>query len=217
MNATCIKVSAENSDAVSTNHRFGITIMNSKSVRGFNYLPSYARNSIETWRDYKPEIVEKELSYAKRLNLNLARVFLSFVVYENDPDEFLKNFQHFVKTAWSCGIHTMPVVWDACFDEVQPAYDIDSLMWVSNPGTEQWDEDFYSKGEPYCRALVDVMRVEEGIFLWDIMNEPSSNITIWYAEGDEKQRREERVWSFVRHFSDVLHTADGRRQTATLK
>ena len=132
--------------------------MDTQNIRGVNYLPSYARNSIEFWRDYEPATIEKELSYAKRLNLNLARVFLSYVVYEREPEQFLANLQHFVKTAWANGIYTMPVIWDACFDEVQPTYDVDTFMWVSNPGTEQWGEDFYPKGEQFCHALVDAMR-----------------------------------------------------------
>ena len=74
--------------------------MDAQNVRGFNYLPSYARNSIEFWRDYDPAVIERELSYAKRLKLNLTRVFLSYVVYEQKPMQFLANLQHFVKTAW---------------------------------------------------------------------------------------------------------------------
>ena len=182
--------------------------MKTKDIRGFNYVPSSARNSIEIWRDYDPALIEKELSYAKRLNLNLARVFLSYVVYEREPEQFLSNLQHFVRTAWSNGIYTMPVVWDACFDEVQPTYDADTFMWVSNPGTEQWGEDFYPKGEQYCHALVEAMRDEDGIYAWDVMNEPTSNISIWYAEGEEKQAREQRLWNFVKHFCDVMHKAD---------
>jgi len=182
--------------------------MDAQNVRGFNYLPSYARNSIEFWRDYDPAVIERELSYAKRLKLNLTRVFLSYVVYEQKPMQFLANLQHFVKTAWANGIYTMPVIWDACFDEVQPTYDTDTFMWVSNPGTQQWGEDFYPKGEKFCQDLVGAMRDREGIYLWDVMNEPTSNITIWYAQSDEKQTREQRLWGFVKHYCDVMHATD---------
>lgn len=112
--------------------------MKTENIRGFNYLPSSARNDVEFWRDYDRVQIEQELAYAKRLNLNLARIFLSYVVYEREQEEFLSKLQHFVTTAWSMGIYTLPVVWDACFDEVQPSYEADSLMWISNPGTKHW-------------------------------------------------------------------------------
>jgi hypothetical protein len=54
--------------------------------------------------------------------------------------------------------------------------------------------------------LVDALGDEPGLFGWDIMNEPTSNITIWYAQEDEKASRERLVWSFVEHFCDVMRT-----------
>jgi hypothetical protein len=55
-----------------------------KNLRGFNYTPSTATNDISFWRDYDEALIEKELTYAQRLGLNSARVFLSYVVYEHD-------------------------------------------------------------------------------------------------------------------------------------
>ena len=49
---------------------------------------------------------------------------------------------------------------------------------------------------------------EDGLYGWDVMNEPTSNITIWYAQEDEKEARLNKLWSFVRHFCDVIHEAD---------
>ena len=186
--------------------------MDTTDIRGFNYLPSSARNDVEFWRDYDRALIERELAYAQRLNLNLARVFLSYVVYEREQEEFLSKLQHFVSTAWSLGIATLPVVWDSCFDEVQPTYDADSSMWVSNPGTEQWGEHFYPKGEVYCAALVHALRSNDGLYGWDVMNEPTSNISIWYAPEEEKEARLEKLWSFVGHFCDVLRETDSSAQ-----
>lgn len=182
--------------------------MKTHQVRGFNYVPSSARTSIEFWRDYDPELVARELSYARRLNLNMARVFLSYVVYEKNPELFLSKLKHFISTAWSNGISTMPVVWDGCFDEVQPSYETDSFMWVSNPGTEQWGEHFYPQGERYCKALVKALQGEDGVYLWDVMNEPTSNVSIWYASEEEKPTRTQKLWGFVQHFCDVIKQAD---------
>ena len=48
---------------------------NLSAIRGANYVPSYARNDVATWMDYDPAVVDRELGYAERLNLNTVRVF----------------------------------------------------------------------------------------------------------------------------------------------
>lgn len=178
--------------------------MNFNEVRGFNYAPSYARNPIEFWRDYNPQQIEKELEYARRLELNMARIFLSYVCFDHDQELFLSNVKHFIDTAASKGIKTMPVVFDACFCDIEPEYDIDHFMWLSNPGTINWDDDFYPEGEVYCKALLDAFGDNPNVILWDVMNEPTSNIAIWLSEGEEKQEQLERVWGFVNHYMGVM-------------
>ena len=54
-------------------------------LRGANYVPSYARNDVQTWMDYDPAVVDRELGYAEKLKLNCVRVFLQVAVYERDP------------------------------------------------------------------------------------------------------------------------------------
>ena len=82
-------------------------------LKGFNYVPSYAQNSLEFWNKYDGEQIEKELEYARRLGLNCARVFLAYVVYKKGPEAFCRNVLHFVRSAWEKGICTLPVVWDS--------------------------------------------------------------------------------------------------------
>ncbi|MFN8448794.1 MAG: hypothetical protein U0521_09435 [Anaerolineae bacterium] len=84
-------------------------------IRGFNYTPSSAFNDVGFWRDYDSTLVERELTYAERLGLN-SRIFLSYVVYERDPQRFLERVRHFCGRRRR-GISTMVVVWDSCFDE----------------------------------------------------------------------------------------------------
>jgi len=86
-------------------------------IRGFNYTPSTAFHDIGFWRDYDESLVERELDLARRLNLNSARVFLHYVVYEHDKAAFLGRVRHFVRAAHARAISTLPVVWDSCFNE----------------------------------------------------------------------------------------------------
>ena len=160
-------------------------------IRGFNYTPSTAFNPIAFWRDYDETIIERELTYAQRLGLNSARVFLAYVVYEREPQAFLGRVRHFVRAAHERGITVMPVIWDACFGEVQPAYEATVNEWLPNPGTERAAPDFWPAGERYCRDLVSRLRHEPGLLMWDVMNEP----------GDV-------YWPFVRHFCQVMKKLD---------
>ena len=65
-------------------------------MRGVNYVPSYSRNPVEIWADYDAATVERELSYARRLNLNAVRVFLHMFAWAWDPARFLASYDHFV-------------------------------------------------------------------------------------------------------------------------
>jgi hypothetical protein len=183
-----------------------------QNIRGFNYTPSTATNDISFWRDYDEALVERELGYAKRLGLNSARVFLAYVVWEREPEAFIRRLRHFVRAAHALGIRTMPVVWDSCFSEVEPSYEADINDWIPNPGVMHLGEDFWPKGEQYCQALVEGLRDEPGLLMWDVMNEPL--MTSWvHNAGAEKAARIETIWKFVRHFCDVFGKIDSQHPT----
>ncbi len=174
-------------------------------IRGFNYTPSSAVNDVSFWRDYDPALVERELDLAARLGLNSARVFLSYVVYEHDGSRFLERVRHFLRAAHARGISVMPVVWDSCFDETIPTYETQKNDWVPNPGVLRLGPDFWPEGERYCRDLVEALRDESGLLLWDVMNEP--RVTSWLA-GPEAEARTRVIWAFVRHFCAVMQRLD---------
>ncbi|MFN8452847.1 MAG: cellulase family glycosylhydrolase, partial [Anaerolineae bacterium] len=174
-------------------------------IRGFNYTPSSAFNDVGFWRDYDSTLVERELTYAERLGLNSARIFLSYVVYERDPQRFLERVRHFLRAAHARGISTMVVVWDSCFDETIPAYETQMNGWVPNPGVARLGTDFWADGERYCADLVEALRDEPGLLMWDVMNEP--RMTSWLS-GSEAEARTQVIWAFVRHFCAVIKRLD---------
>jgi len=193
-------------------------------LRGFNYTPSTASNDVAFWRDYDEALVERELTYARRLGLNSARPFLAYAVYEHEPQAFLRRLRHFVRAAHDRGISTMPVVWDSCFSEVRPTYDIVSEDWVPNPGVQRLGPDFWSEGERYCRDLVQTMGPEPGLAMWDVMNEPMVTSYVqgpslallrgprdeaWFRENvPDREERVQKIWSFVHHFCRVMKELD---------
>jgi hypothetical protein len=132
-------------------------------IRGFNYTPSTAYNDIEFWRDYHRAQVERELDLAARLNLNQARVFLSYVVYERERGAFLGRVRHFVRAAHARGIGVMIVVWDHCCTPGMPFYEARERKWFPNPGPKRLGSDFRPAGERYVRDLVNTLSGEPGL------------------------------------------------------
>lgn len=183
-------------------------IQDYKWLKGFNYVPSYAQNDIELWRDYDPEVIERELGYAKRLGFNCVRVFLAYVVYEDQKERFLKNLLHLVRTAHAMGMKTLPVVWDSCFTEKEPLIDVSSNEWFANPGVMNLGEEFWPKGEEYCRDLVAHLQNEEGLMMWDVHNEPMITGYVGDYTGEVKQQHMDRIWTFVKHFCEYFHEID---------
>ena len=174
-------------------------------IRGFNYTPSNAFNDIDFWRDYDETLIERELTYAARLGLNSARIFLAYAVYEHDQQLFLNRLRHFLRAAYERDISTMVVVWDSCFDETFPTYETRKNDWVPNPGVDRLGTQFWAEGERYCSDLVDALQDEPGLLLWDVMNEP--RVTSWLT-GPEKEMRTQSIWAFVRHFCQVMKRLD---------
>lgn len=178
-----------------------------RDLRGFNYVPSTAFNDIAFWRDYDESLVERELSLAQRLDLNSARIFLSYAVYEREPDVFLGRVRHFVRAAHQRGISVMPVLWDSCFDESEPTYEAAENKWYPNPGVLRLTPDFWPAGEVYCRDLVECLASEPGLLMWDVMNEP--RVTSWIAEdAPDREERTRTIWRFVHHFCRVMKGLD---------
>lgn len=145
------------------------------------------------------------LDYAERLGLNSARIFLSYVVYERDRQVFLERVRHFVRTAHDRGMLTMVVIWDLCFDETSPVYDTQTNYWMPNPGVTRLGMKFWAEGERYCADLVETLKDEPGLLMWDVMNEP--RMTSW-LNGPETESRTEIIWSFVRHFCQCMKQLD---------
>lgn len=177
-------------------------------IKGFNYVPSSAHNDIEFWRDYDMELIERELGFAKRLGLNCARPFLSYVVYKDHPEKFIERLLHFVHTAYSMGIYTMPVVWDSCFSEDEPQITANKNQWFANPGTMYLKERFWSEQEEYCKELIRALSDEPGLLMWDIHNEPLMSSYVHDYDEATSMLHQDEIWTFVRHFCGFFKEND---------
>ena len=55
-------------------------------------------------------VLERDLGYAKRVNLNSTRIWLSYQAYEKDPQGFINRLQNYIRTSHRMGFTTMPIL-----------------------------------------------------------------------------------------------------------
>jgi hypothetical protein len=70
------------------------------------------------------------------------------------------------------------------------------------------ESDFYEFGDSYVKAIVDILKNEEGLFIWDIMNEPSCNDYIRKSPAESLNNRHEKMWTFVKHYCNLTKELD---------
>lgn len=137
------------------------------------------------------EQVKKELGYAQRLQLNSSRIWLSYRSYESDPETFLTNLRTYVQTAYEMGFTTMPVLWNG-----------------SSIAPDIIEQSYFPAGDEYVKAVVEALKDEPGIIMWDIMNEPSYCDYFLKSPPEELDRRKEYMWEFLRHYCRLTKKLD---------
>jgi hypothetical protein len=134
------------------------------NVRGFNYnTVSSVDNErhvayTDQWLRYNHDEVNRDMGYAQKLNLNQARVFLSYEAWLKDKAAFRKDLIDFVRTAQSHGVGSMLVLVDGP-KEMMPGL----FEPAARPELRAWAAD-----------LVDAVGdgKEPGLVFWDVANEP---------------------------------------------
>ena len=112
---------------------------------GCNFLPSTAVNDVEMWQKdtFDPATIDRELGWAKQLGFNSIRVFLNFVVWQDDAAGLKQRFDQFLGIAQKHGLLVMPILFDDCnFADRQarsgkqpdPEPGVHNSQWVSSPG-----------------------------------------------------------------------------------
>lgn len=172
-----------------------------RGMRGANYVPSYARNDVQTWMDYDPAVIDRELGYAARMKLNTVRVFLQFAVYERDPKLFLERFESFLSLCGKHHIQMMPVVFDSCFGDFPDLERYREKDWMACPGQNRLGREHWPKLEKYVDDVVGTYKNDKRIVMWDVMNEP----TCTSFNGEEDKRL---IWAFLGHFLDYVKEQD---------
>jgi len=154
-------------------------------IKGANYLPRTAVNTTEMWQasTFDPDIIDQELSWAEQAGYNSMRVFLQYLVWENDPEGFKKRLHEFLSIANNHHIRIMLVTFDDCaFDagrgpylgkQAEPIPGVHNSRWTPSPGHERVkDRSTWPNLERYIKDLMREFGQDKRVLIWDLYNEP---------------------------------------------
>lgn len=160
---------------------------------GFNYIPANAINPAEMWMDYDfdPRLIDRELALAQGVGFNCVRVFLPFVVWENEPEAFKKRLNTFLDICQKRGLKVMLALFDDCAfgPEKDPVFGRQPAMipgwyangWKPSPGPAiVGDPSAWPRLEKYVKDLVTTYGRDQRVWVWDLYNEATN--------GDEGDR-----------------------------
>ena len=151
---------------------------------GCNYIPATAINQIEMWQTstFDPETIDKELGWAEELGFNTMRVFLSSVVWQNEPDAFKKHVSEFLDIAVSHKITPFLVFFDDCHVgsaaygiQPEPKTGVHNSGWVKDPSNEMIRDtvNTFPILEAYVKDILTTFKDDSRILWWDLYNEPN--------------------------------------------
>jgi len=168
---------------------------------GCNYVPSNAINQLEMWQEesFSPALIEKELGWAASLGFNSVRVFLHQLVWEQDKKAYLERIDQFLAIAYSHGIRTMLVLFDAVWDpfpklgsQPQPRKNVHNSGWVQCPGYDILNNpDRYDELQSYVQGIVSHFKDDERVLIWDLFNEPDNMNLASYKDDDYVEHKAE--------------------------
>jgi hypothetical protein len=152
---------------------------------GANFIPSTAINQLEMWQadTFDPATIDKELGYAEGIGMNVMRVFLHNLVWEQDAEGFKKRIDQFLQIADKHHIKIMFVLFDSCWnDDPQlgkqpaPVTGKHNSGWVRAPGTKRlFDSRTWAGLEQYTKGVLTAFANDKRVLVWDLFNEPTNS------------------------------------------
>jgi hypothetical protein len=159
-------------------------------LKGFNFLPGTAVNSTDMWQaeTFDPKTIDKELALAKKAGYNSARVFLQYLVWNDDPEGLKKRINKFLAIADKHNITTMFILFDDCAfagkepylgKQADPVPGVHNSGWTPSPGLKRVvDKSVWPDLEKYVKDIIGTYKNDERVVVWDLYNEPG-NSKMW--------------------------------------
>jgi len=179
---------------------------------GANFVPSSASNQLEMWQaeTFDPAAIDRELSWAAGIGMNVMRVFLHDLLWKQDAGAFLDRIDRYLDISLRHGIRTMLVLFDSCWHpfprlgpQRPPEPGVHNSCWVQSPGARILaDPRRFAGLEGYVKGVVGRFGEDPRVVIWDVWNEPDSTNARTYGPRDLGDRKAELVLPCLR---DTFH------------
>ncbi|MET4573292.1 hypothetical protein ABIA68_002150 [Stenotrophomonas rhizophila] len=152
---------------------------------GANYTTSNAINQLEMFQaeTFDPDAIDRELRWAhEQFGMNTMRVYLHDLLWQQDPQGFLKRVDTFLSIAEKHGIRPMLVLFDSCWDpdpklgpQHRPIPGVHNSGWVQSPSRHMLVDPANDKHfRDYVEGVVGAFANDKRVLAWDLWNEPDN-------------------------------------------
>ena len=151
---------------------------------GTNFNPSTSINQLEFWQKdtFDPETIDKELGWSADLGMNLHRVYLHNLLWQQDSIGFLNRLDVYLSLADKHGIKTMFVLLDDVWHPIpklgkqpDPVPHVHNSGWIQAPGAEiLGDLSRHDELEGYIKGVTSHFANDDRVLIWDVYNEPDN-------------------------------------------
>ena len=152
---------------------------------GANYTTSNAINQLEMFQaeTFDPAAIDRELGWAKQqFGMNTMRVYLHDLLWQQDPQGFLKRVDTFLSIAEKHGIKPMLVLFDSCWDpdpvlgpQRRPIPGVHNSGWVQSPSRHMLvDRANDAHFQDYVEGVIGRFANDKRVLAWDLWNEPDN-------------------------------------------
>ena len=134
---------------------------------------------------FDPQTIRQELEWARRAGYNSVRVFVQFLVWQEDPDGLKLRLEQFLAIASGHEISTAPILFDDCAfagkepylgQQDDPVLGVHNSGWTPSPGPSfVMDRSSWQALASYVRDIVGSFGSDERILFWDLYNEPGNS------------------------------------------
>ncbi len=153
---------------------------------GTNFNPSTSINQLEFWQEetFDLETIDKELGWSADLGMNMHRVYLHNLLWDQDSVGFINRIDQYLDLSEKHGIKTMLVLLDDVWHPVPelgnqptPTPHVHNSGWVQAPGAEiLGDSTRHNELENYIIGVISHFKEDKRVICWDLYNEPD-NVT----------------------------------------
>ena len=151
---------------------------------GANFTPSTAINQLEMWQQDSFDVatIDRELGFAEKIGMNIMRVYLHDLLWEQDEEGFLGRLESYLALADAHHIATMFVFFDDCWraefqlgKQPEPTPFTHNPGWLQSPGNRAADDlSQRQRLERYVKGVLKHFAKDQRIALWDLYNEPGN-------------------------------------------